>query len=226
MALLDRITNLFKPSKRDVYVGWTGSENWWQALVPRETASGVSISPEVAYQIGVVYACVNKIASTVAMLPIELVDESDRRFRFIENDIAVRLLNTSSDGELPSFYVRQSMTAMMLLFGRGYAWIQREDGVPVALHYSQSSDVIEKTIDGQRFYRVADRRFDNVVWRTLPASDVIVLRYLFSQSPVVVNRDTVGRLCPRPEWGQRIAGAEIPEVDDSEVPHSKDIARR
>jgi HK97 family phage portal protein len=180
--------------KRDIYTAWTGAEGWWQSLVPRETPSGVEVSPEVAYQIGVVYACVNKIASTIAMLPLELVDESDNRYRFIQNDPSLRLLNVTGDNELPSFYVRQAQIAMMLLFGKGYAWIERIEGVPVGLHYSMSTDVLEKQIDGRRFYRIVDRRFEQVVYKTLPASDVIVLRYLFSQSPVVVNRDAVGLL--------------------------------
>lgn len=179
--------------KRGVFVGWTGAENWWQSLIPRTTSSGIDISPEIAYQIAVVYACVYKISSTIAMLPVYLVDESNERFREIKNDPAVRLLNVTSDDEVPSFAMRQSMIAMMLLFGRGYAYIERVEGVPVRMHYISTADVLEKSIDGARMYRIIDRR-RNITERWVPASDIIVLRYLFSQSPVMVNRDAVGLL--------------------------------
>jgi len=193
MGLLSRIGDFFS-GKRAVYTAWTGAEGWWKALLPRESSSGIDVSPEIAYQIGVVYACINKIASSVAMLPVELVDESEGRFRSIENDPAVRLLNVSPDGELPSYYMRQAMTAMMLLFGRGFAWIERVDGNPVALHYALSNDVLEQFTDGVRMYRITDRRFGTLKYRWLPAGDVIIVRYLFSQSPVQVNRDSVGLL--------------------------------
>lgn len=194
-TILTRVKDAWQAlTKRGVYVGWTGDEQFMASLLPRESSSGIDISPEIAYQIGVVYACVNKIASTVAMLPVELTDESDGRFREVLDHPAVRLLNVTPDDEYPSYYIRQSLVAMMLLFGRGYAWIDRVNGSPEKLHYVSTIDVLERRLDGGVMYRIIDRRYGKVTEKWLPSRDVVSLRYLFQQSPVLVNRDTIGLL--------------------------------
>lgn len=199
-SLIQRIRDYIAPSEgkktdgeRGAFVAWTGQENFFGQFLPKKSSSGIDISPEIAYQIGVVYACVNKIASTVAMLPVHLVDEGNGRFEEDLTNPAVRLLNVTPDGEYTSFYIRQSMVAMALLFGRGYAWIRRVNGRPVGINYVSTIDVVERRVDGALIYRVVDRRDNNKVYY-LPVQDIISLRYLFSQSPVMINKDTVGLL--------------------------------
>lgn len=202
MGALQRVKKFFVPAKpakqtdeeRGVFVAWTGQENFWTSFLPKPSTSGIDISPEIAYQISVVYACVNKIASTIAMLPVDLIDESDNRFHEVRNNPATRLLNVTPDNEYPAYYIRQSLVAMTLLFGRGYAWIERVNGRPTRINYASTLDVLERRVDNVLMYRITDRRGVDIKERWLPVGDVMCLRYLFSQSPVVVNKDAVGLL--------------------------------
>ena len=209
MGLIANIKQLFTASsesqvervvepdeQRGIYVAWTGEDNFWAQFVPKDTPAGVDIDPEKAYQIGIVYACINRISSDIAQLPIELFDESERRFRLVTNNPVSRLLNTTPDNILTGFYFRQSLIAMMLLFGSGYAWVIRRDGRPVELRWLGSLDVRWRRIRGGRvFYDIIDRRdAENVKDITVSGDDIIHLRYLFGQSPVSINRDTIGIL--------------------------------
>jgi HK97 family phage portal protein len=203
MGLLDRISNAYNAlTGRATYIAWTGqNEELLQGLLPRVSSSGIDVSPEVAYQISIVYACVNKIASTCAMLPIYLTDERDGKFRNVTNNPSTRLLNVSPDGEINAYYFRQSLYAMACLFGRGYARIERGyDGRPVRIVYHPTTDVLEKVVPSPdnsftaTMYRITIRNGTNTTMKWVPASDIIVLRSLFGQSASVVNRDAIGLL--------------------------------
>jgi HK97 family phage portal protein len=201
MGLLTKISQSLgfsspeKEEERGVFVAWTGEDNFWTNFLPRKSAAGVDVTPEIAYQIGVVYACINKISSDIAQLPIELFDESERRFRLVNDHPALRLLNLSPNGNITSQYHRQSMVAFTLLFGSGYSWMERQDGRPFRLNPLSTMDVKEqKQVELQDFYRIVDRRNSSSIERVLSGRDVLRVRYLLSQSPVVVNKDTIGIL--------------------------------
>ena len=201
MGLLNKIAEVigYKPAEkqdsRGVFVAWTGEDNFWSNFLPRKSSSGIDIDPATAYQIGVVYACINKISSDIAQLPIELFDESERRFRLVQDHPALRILNLTPNGNITSQYQRQSMVAFTLLFGSGYSWMERRDGRISRLNPLSTMDVKEqKQIEFQDFYRIIDRRNSGSIERTLSGSDIVRVRYLLSQSPVTVNKDTIGIL--------------------------------
>ena len=83
MKFTDRVRNAIKGfQSRGIYYAWTGEDNFWRDLFPRaEAKSGVQITPEIAAGLGVVYACIYKISSTVAMLPLQITDERGGRYR-------------------------------------------------------------------------------------------------------------------------------------------------
>jgi len=239
MGLIDGIKRLFTSSlddslqrigetdeQRGIYVAWTGEDNFWSQFVPGQSEAGIDIDPEKAYQIGVVYSCINRIASDIAQLPIELFDESERRFRLVYDNPASRLLNTSPDGVLTGYYFRQSLIAMTLLFGSGYAWVIRRDGRPIELRWLGSLDVKWRRLSqGRVFYEIIDRRDpDNLREITVSGDDIIHLRYLFGQSPVTINRDTIGILKAAQDYAAQFFknGGVMTGLLTSQTPMSKE----
>lgn len=197
MGLISRARDYLQTKARSLVYAWTGEKDFWQGLLPQESSAGISVTPDMAYQIGVVYACVYKISSEIAMLPLELIDESNSRFRSVDNNPAVRLLNVSPDGVLPAYYIRQAVVAMTILFGRGYLRIVRNarTGAPERLLYYSTSQVSEREIDRERIFRVISTKNGKQQQPEFVLNDdMIALRYMFSQSPVSVNRDSIGIL--------------------------------
>jgi HK97 family phage portal protein len=73
--------------------------------------------------------------------------------------------------------------------------MERQDGRPFRLNPLSTMDVKEqKQVELQDFYRIVDRRNSSSIERVLSGRDVVRVRYLLSQSPVVVNKDTIGIL--------------------------------
>jgi len=80
---------------REVYIG-KADGNWAERLLPQMSATGVTITPQVAIGVSTVYACIQKIATTLAQLPIELYDGSGGSFDLIQ-DNRTYLWNVSPD---------------------------------------------------------------------------------------------------------------------------------
>lgn len=196
MKFSDRIRNAVKGFQtRGIIYAYTGDDNFWKNLFPRgESAAGIQITPEIAAGIGVVYACVYKISSTVAMLPLHLTDERGGRYREIKNGVS-KLVNVTPDGMITAYMLRESAIAFMLLYGRGFIEIVRDrNGMPVKLYHHEHGAVDPRFVDGRRFYRVLEDLKGNVTERIVGYENMIDIRYLLQASPVVVNKDTIGLL--------------------------------
>ena len=196
MKFTDRIKNAVKGfQSRGIMYAYTGDDNFWKNLFPRgESAAGIQITPEIAAGIGVVYACVYKISSTVAMLPLTLTDERGGRYREIKNGVS-KLVNVTPDGMITAYMLRETAIAFMLLYGRGFIEIIRDqDGMPVRLHHHNNGAVDPRFVEGRRFYRVLEDLDGNITERIVGYENMIDLKYMLQASPVVVNKDTIGLL--------------------------------
>jgi HK97 family phage portal protein len=192
----DRVRNAIKGfQSRGIYYAWTGEDNFWRDLFPRaEAKSGVQITPEIAAGIGVVYACIYKISSTVAMLPLQLTDERGGRYREVRNT-AYSLMNISPDGQITAYMLRETVIAFMLLYGRGFIEIIRDqNGMPVRLYHHNSAMVNPRYEDGRRWYIVTEDTRGNATERMVGYENMIDIKYLMQASPVMVNKDTIGLL--------------------------------
>jgi HK97 family phage portal protein len=142
------------------------------------------VTPETAMGLSVVYACVQKISSTIAMLPVHVYAENGS-FDRIENN-ANYLLNKSPNGKITGYELREVLVAMSLLFGKGYARIFRtRNGDAERVELLHPNKVKAVVIDGVDLYEVAKDIY-------VPSSDVIVIPALLRLSPVSVNSETIG----------------------------------
>lgn len=102
------------------------------------TDSGIRVSEMTALQVSTVLACVSIIAKGVASLPFHVYERQveDKR---VSHRVAVEhplhdVLRLSTNPEMTSTIFRATVQAHMLLWGNGYAEIQRDNAAqPIAL---------------------------------------------------------------------------------------------
>lgn len=140
-------------------------------IMPRQTG-GVRVTQEVALQISAVWACVSVISKDIASSTWQVFREmpnGDREIR--RNSRLFRLLNAAPNPEMTAFEFRESILISALLWGNGYAEIER-DGAGRAtalwpLHPERVS--LERDTAGKLIYRVWNPVSSEVF---LPARDV------------------------------------------------------
>jgi len=153
----------------------------------------------MALGVGVVYACIYKIASTLASLPLNLYADNGRTFDIIDNP-ANYLLNKTPDERVTAFEFRETLVFSMLLFGSGYAEIIRDrNGSAVQfqmLHY-HAVKLVE--VDGQPIYEIKTK--DGV--RYVDYDNMIALHYSLRQSPALTSAETVGLLSAAQDYAAK-----------------------
>lgn len=93
-----------------------------------------TITKDQALNIPAVNACVSVISDTVASLPIRLLKALDGKVSLVE-DYRVALLNDETKDTLDGFQFKKALVEDYLLFGAGYAYINRERNKVKSLHY-------------------------------------------------------------------------------------------
>lgn len=104
------------------------------------TRSDHPVTKNEALNIPAFAACVNKIADTVASIPIKLFKYTDGKVEE-QNDPRVRLLNSETGDTLDAFQLKRAMVVDMLLDKGGYAYINRENGEISSIHYVDATNV-------------------------------------------------------------------------------------
>jgi len=98
------------------------------------TASGTYVSPSNALQIATVYACVRVIAETIATLPVHVYRRVPRGRELVTTHPAARLLDLGPNDEMSPVDLIETLTGHVLLWGNGYAEVQRSaDGSLVSI---------------------------------------------------------------------------------------------
>ena len=87
--------------------------------------SGKSVTPSSAIQVSAVYACVRVIAETIASLPLNVFEATDKGgVKALEHPLQ-RLLHDEPNPEMTSFVWRETMLSHLLLWGNSYCQILR-----------------------------------------------------------------------------------------------------
>lgn len=109
-----------------------GEELWW----PPASSAGIVVTEQTALQLAPLLATANVLATDVATLPLQVYqgrgEEGRREAKDHSNS---RLLSRSPNGETTPVRWRKAWIAHALLYGNGYAEIQRTGrGAPYRLH--------------------------------------------------------------------------------------------
>lgn len=93
-----------------------------------------------ALSLSAVYSATELISNSIALLPIEIKynDEAGKTQRNRQHP----LNNTFNNNKLSKYMIVKMMVSDMLLYGNGFAYIQRnQQGEPIGLRYIESRDV-------------------------------------------------------------------------------------
>lgn len=169
---------------------------WFVHHFGAKTDAGVSVSEWTAITLPAVYACVSIIANNLAQLPLNVYRTLPNGGREIMSDHPLQvILHDQANDDMSSFVFRQSVNHHALLWGNGYAEIERNRrGDALAMWPLYPDRTRPKKTDGSPL-RYESRVNGQFV--SLPAEDVLHIPALgfdgyIGYSPVAVARQAVG----------------------------------
>lgn len=115
---------------------WTLRElqSWSDMGLTEPTAAGLTVTPQTALQVPAVYACISVLAQDIARTPIRFRQQTAPDTYVDATDHPLyEILGSLPNPELTSFQFQLAMMWQLLLYGRAYAEIVRQDGRIVAL---------------------------------------------------------------------------------------------
>lgn len=121
-----------------------------------------------AMKVSAVYRCVDVISDSVAQLPFVLyrLDEKDYKYRY-KTHPTYRLLGVEPSQGVTRFTLMKTLVSSVLLYGNGYAWIERNrkgDAIGLYfLHHSLVNVVFIPDPDGNRVKRYQVSGFPSLV---------------------------------------------------------------
>ena len=92
-----------------------------------------------ALSLSAVYSAVELISNSIALLPIQVKFKDDKGEAQINNDHELNLAFNNND--MSKYMIIKMMVADMLLFGNGYALIERSGGHVTGIRYLEANDV-------------------------------------------------------------------------------------
>ena len=92
-----------------------------------------------ALSLSAVYSAVELISNSIALLPIQVKFKDDKGEAQINNDHELNMAFNNND--MSKYMIIKMMVADMLLFGNGYALIERSGGHVTGIRYLEANDV-------------------------------------------------------------------------------------
>lgn len=92
-----------------------------------------------ALSLSAVYSAVELISNSIALLPIQVKFKDDKGEAQINNDHELNIAFNNND--MSKYMIIKMMVSDMLLFGNGYALIERSGGHITGIHYLEANDV-------------------------------------------------------------------------------------
>lgn len=151
------------------------------------TEAGANINEHTAMSISAVYACVYKIATTMASMPLQIVRQEDRRVIVDPDHPTHTVVAAMPNVDCTSYEFWEGIISHALMYGRGFALVRRNGrGYPESLIPLHSPDVRTKSLDdGRKVYDV--QRLGIVM-----PEDMLVVSNLHGMSPIRLHRENLG----------------------------------
>ena len=199
---LDFLSRFRRPKKDAEERSQVNVTNPFLGVFGRNTNAGVGISEEGALSLSAVYASVNKIASTLASLPLNLYRETVDGKTLAKEHPAFVLLNSEPNEDLTSFSFVERMLSDALMYGCAYAFIERGSVTAraAALHPLNPLAIMRDDYEGQRIFR--DKDSGNIYY----PDDLVVLECFRGKSPIRLHMENLGISAAAMEYGARFFG--------------------
>lgn len=164
------------------------------------TKAGSNITESNAMAISTVYACVYKIATTIASLGLDVFERNGNEVHVANVHPAHDLIKIKPNAYQTAFEFWETITASALIYGMGYAVIERDErGFAVALHCVHASDVDLREVKGERVYIVKD-------FGAVRPENMLEIANLQRMSPIRLHRDNLGLAKSAMDFGAEYFG--------------------
>ena len=190
--------------------GWVNkdpADDYWYTQRGVASIAGVDVTEGRALGLPTVYACVAKIAKTVASLPVQVYDKPNADTRQPVDHPLNDLFGGAASPEASGMSVSETRMANLLLWGMGYTFIEwapngRE---PLAFYPMESAYVTPRRNDQGEL--VFDYQEDGMGKpETIPAVNIFWVPGLslggsVGLSPIKYHRDTIGTHIAKRQFG-------------------------
>lgn len=219
----------------------TAPNKWLINLIGgNQTYSGENVDTESAMSIAAVYACVRILSNHVAMLPLQLYQESRGKKKRIRDHPIAKLIETRPNPYMTPYQFKQTMEAHRQLYGNAYAEIEwNKKGYPKALWILNplvTKIVMEKDSEGNLKRYLVQTTLVNGKVVNLPYESVLHIKGLSTngivgKSPIDVARETIGiQISSQKFTGKFYANGTMSsgvlKVPQSLKPEAKEVIRR
>ena len=167
-----------------------------------KTPAGVAIDEKIGEGLPAIYACVHLISETIAQLPLKLYRRrADGRGKAPDPDHPLYpILHDQTNPELTALQAREMITRHLAIWGRAYAFIQRDGrGQPTGLWPLHPARMfVDRVSDGRKRFRYWMAAADNREWIQDPSRPDILHLHINSddgldgRSPLRINRESLG----------------------------------
>ena len=162
--------------------------------------SGVNVTEQSALAISAVYACVNKIASTISSLGLEIYVRDGRNVEVANQHPAYSLITSTPNESQNAYDFWESLMTSALMYGCGYAIIERsvrgyaERLVPVSYY-----DVDVREVDGERVFVIKD-------YGAVTQDNMLEISAMGRMSPIRLHRENLGLAKAAQDFGSEYFG--------------------
>ncbi len=162
--------------------------------------SGVNITETTALSISTVYACVYKIASTIASLGLKVYVKNGRNVDEANMHPAYALISDTPNEHQTAFEFWETIVASALMYGCGYAIIERNPrGYAERLVLCNYYDVDLKMVDGEYVYQIKD-------YGMVMQENMLEICNLHRTSPIRLHRENLGLAKASQDFGSEYFG--------------------
>jgi HK97 family phage portal protein len=192
------------------------------------------VTPITAMQTATVFACVRILSEQVGKMPLNVFERSDAGKRLAMELPLFDLLELNPNPEMTAMTFRQTVTAQCLLWGNGYAEIQRNGaGQVIALWPHGAWNTKPVRVNGRLLYETTD---GNGQIRYIRPEDMLHIPYvsldgMIGLSPIAQARQAIGSSLAMDKFGARFFGNyAMPKIaiqtDKPMRPEDKTMARQ
>lgn len=190
--------------------GWVNkdpADDYWYTQRGVTSIAGVDVTEGRALGLPTVYACVSKIAKTVASLPVQVYDKPDADTRQPVDHPLNELFAGAASPEASGMSVSETRMANLLMWGMGYTFIEWSPNGrdPLAFYPLESAYVTPRRNDQGEL--VFDYQMDGTGKpETIPAINIFWVPGLslggsIGLSPIKYHRDTIGVHLAKRQFG-------------------------
>jgi HK97 family phage portal protein len=120
-------------------------------------SSGQNVTPDTALKLSAFYSCVRNISEDIAKVPFDVFQFDSKGNKISVSHRAKSLLNKMPSSLSTPFVFRQTLIENALIYGNGYAYIERDaNAKPTSIYILDPKFVVVQVVDRQLFYVVND----------------------------------------------------------------------